>query len=62
VRFTNAIAAGVTFKQAKGELQVKGWSPAQDWGGDSLYWLNGTKYERLDDSAWNSIEQGSAKL
>lgn len=56
------VATGVTFKQAKGDLVQKGWDPRKDWGGDSLYWLNGTKYQKLDDQSWSQIERGSAKL
>ena len=53
---------GVTFKQAKGALTKKGWDPRTDWGGDKLYWLNGTAYEKLDGASWMSIESGQAKL
>jgi hypothetical protein len=56
------VATGVTFKQAKGELTKKGWSPQGDWNGDKLYWLNGTKYEKLTESCWATIESGLAKL
>jgi hypothetical protein len=56
------VATGVTFKQAKGELTKKGWSPQGDWNGDKLYWLDGTKYEKLTDSSWATIESGLAKL
>jgi hypothetical protein len=56
------VTTGVTFKQAKGDLTKKGWDPRLDWKGDKLYWLNGTKYERLDERSWSSIESGQAKL
>lgn len=56
------VATGVTFKQAKGELTKKGWDPRGDWGGDRLYWLDGTKYEKLTEPGWSSIENGTAKL
>ncbi|KAL4917241.1 hypothetical protein BDW62DRAFT_184037 [Aspergillus aurantiobrunneus] len=62
VRLTEKVATGVTFKQAKGELTKKGWNPQGDWNGDKLYWLNGTKYEKLVESSWSSIESGHAKL
>ncbi|KAL2872323.1 putative bifunctional fatty acid transporter/acyl-CoA synthetase (FAT1) [Aspergillus lucknowensis] len=62
VRLTEKVATGVTFKQAKGELTKKGWDPLGDWNGDKLYWLNGTKYEKLTDSSWATIESGQAKL
>ncbi|KAL2857489.1 hypothetical protein BJX68DRAFT_177665 [Aspergillus pseudodeflectus] len=62
VRLTEKVATGVTFKQAKGELTKKGWNPQGDWNGDKLYWLNGTKYEKLTDSSWSTIESGLAKL
>lgn len=56
------VSTGVTFKQAKGDLLKKGWNPSQDSAGDSLYWLNGTNYEKLEDNSWSSIESGKAKL
>ncbi|KAJ5666816.1 hypothetical protein N7462_011225 [Penicillium macrosclerotiorum] len=62
VRITEKVDTGVTFKQAKGDLVKKGWDPRKDWGGDSLYWLNGDKYEKLDDQGWSQIESGRAKL
>ncbi|PYH96003.1 bifunctional fatty acid transporter and acyl-CoA synthetase [Aspergillus ellipticus CBS 707.79] len=62
VRLTEKVETGVTFKQAKGALTQKGWDPRTDWGGDQLYWLNGTKYEKLDEQSWGSIEGGQAKL
>ncbi|KAG2413601.1 hypothetical protein HFD88_002790 [Aspergillus terreus] len=62
VRLTEKVATGVTFKQAKGELTKKGWDPRVDWNGDKLYWLNDTKYEKLGEQSWSSIEAGTAKL
>ncbi|RAK99198.1 putative bifunctional fatty acid transporter/acyl-CoA synthetase (FAT1) [Aspergillus ibericus CBS 121593] len=62
VRLTDKVETGVTFKQAKGALTKKGWDPRMDWGGDKLYWLNGTAYEKLDGQSWRSIESGQAKL
>ncbi|PWY84715.1 bifunctional fatty acid transporter and acyl-CoA synthetase [Aspergillus sclerotioniger CBS 115572] len=62
VRLTDKVETGVTFKQAKGALTKKGWDPRTDWGGDKLYWLNGTAYQKLDGQSWMSIESGQAKL
>lgn len=56
------VATGVTFKQAKGDLVKKSWDPRNGGEGDSLYWLNGTKYERLTDQSWSDIDGGKAKL
>ncbi|KKK13749.1 putative bifunctional fatty acid transporter and acyl-CoA synthetase [Aspergillus rambellii] len=62
VRLTEKVATGVTFKQAKGDITKKGWDPRSDWKGDKLFWLNGTKYETLNDESWSCIESGRAKL
>ncbi|OQE12955.1 hypothetical protein PENFLA_c058G05871 [Penicillium flavigenum] len=62
VRLTEKVATGVTFKQAKGDLAKKGWNPRQDSGGDILYWLNGTKYQKLGEQSWAEIESGKAKI
>ena len=51
------VATSATFKQAKGDLVKKGWDPV-DTKGDKLYWLNGTKYEKLDVQSWSSIASG----
>lgn len=56
------VATGVTFKQAKGDLVKKSWDPRMGGDGDGLYWLNGTKYKRLDIQSWMDIESGRAKL
>ncbi|CAI7661152.1 unnamed protein product [Penicillium glandicola] len=62
VRLTEKVATGVTFKQAKGDLAKKGWDPRQDWGGDILYWLDGTNYRKLEEQSWAEIESGKAKI
>jgi len=59
---SSRVSTGVTFKQAKGDLLKKGWDPRKDSAGDSLYWLNGTSYEKLEDNSWSAIERGQAKL
>jgi hypothetical protein len=56
------VATGATFKQAKGDLVKKGWDPRKGGDVDSMYWLNGTKYQKLDDQGWSEIESGRAKL
>lgn len=56
------VATNATFKQAKGDLVKKRWDPRADAKGDKMYWLNGTKYEKLDTESWSSIENGQAKL
>ncbi|KAI3295324.1 hypothetical protein DTO002I6_3851 [Penicillium roqueforti] len=62
VRLTEKVATGVTFKQAKGDLAKKGWNPRQHCGGDILYWLDGTKYQKLEEQSWAEIENGKAKI
>ncbi|KAJ5666333.1 uncharacterized protein N7477_008781 [Penicillium maclennaniae] len=62
VRITEKVATGVTFKQAKGDLVKKSWDPRKGGEGDSMYWLDGTTYQRLDDQGWTQIETGAAKL
>ncbi|KAE8349163.1 hypothetical protein BDV28DRAFT_141764 [Aspergillus coremiiformis] len=62
VRIIEKVDTGVTFKQASDKLKEKGWDPRMDWKGDKLYWLHGTKYEKLDEPSWSSIESGQAKL
>ena len=56
------VSTGVTFKQAKGDLVKKNWDPRKDSSGDGVFWLNGTKYEKLDGQSWSTIETGKAKL
>lgn len=40
----------------------KSWDASAGGIADKLYWLNGTKYEPLDGTAWGAIETGRAKL
>ncbi|KAJ5232506.1 hypothetical protein N7468_005462 [Penicillium chermesinum] len=61
VNVINRVSTGVTFKQAKGDLVKRKWVPGKNQT-DGLYWLNGTRYERLDLPSWSQIEQGRAKL
>lgn len=62
VRITEKVDTGVTFKQAKAALMNRGWNPQVDNHGDKLYWLNGSKYERLDEQSWSAIASGKARL
>lgn len=59
---SSRVSTGVTFKQAKGDLIKKGWSPEIGIGSDALYWLNGKQYEKLEPSNWTEIEAGRAKI
>ncbi|KAG0647555.1 Solute carrier family 27 member 4 [Hyphodiscus hymeniophilus] len=62
VRITKEIESNATFKKAKGDMVKKTWNENAKGNTDKLYWLNGSKYERLDRPAWASIEEGRAKL
>ena len=63
VRITESIGTGVTFKQAKREIERKPWD-ADAGEGDELWWLNVQRgrYERLDGGAWRGIQGGTARL
>jgi hypothetical protein len=37
------------------------WDPAQNQA-DSIYWLNGDRFRKIDTTAWSQIEAGKAKL
>ena len=56
------IEANATFKKAKGELLKKTWDEEAPGNTDKLYWLNGSRYERLSKGDWAQIEAGRAKL
>ena len=56
------IESNATFKKSKGDIVKKSWNENAKGNTDKLYWLNGNDYERLDGSAWASIEGGRAKL
>jgi len=55
------IDLGATFKHAKEFMKEKSWNPdaAED---DSLNWLDGHMYRRLDREAWDNIASAKAKL
>jgi hypothetical protein len=46
---------GITFKHAKDVVKARGWKPREDGYSDHLYWLDGKKYQKLDDAAWRQI-------
>ena len=56
-----SIATNATFKQAKTDLIRRKWDPSSA-DDDTLYWLDGTVYRRLNDESWIRIERGDAKL
>jgi hypothetical protein len=58
----SSIATGITFKQARSDVSNKAWDPRANRDGDQLYWLNRTKYERLNEQGWAEIEGGTARL
>jgi hypothetical protein len=62
VRIVPEMVTGFTFKQAKSEYQKRKWNPSQGEEGDSLYWLDGKRYRKLERQDWHSIEIGMAKL
>jgi len=65
VRFTKQIAIGTTFKHAKDVYKKRSWNPDPEKHVDTMdtmYWLNGDTYQRLDDLSWSNIETAKAKL
>ncbi|KAH7346693.1 putative bifunctional fatty acid transporter/acyl-CoA synthetase [Rhexocercosporidium sp. MPI-PUGE-AT-0058] len=66
VRITDSIPVGPTLKHQKKSLVEKPWNPQHPSNepgiSNQLYWLNGTRYERLDEKSWSRIEQGVVKL
>ncbi|KAJ5192169.1 Bifunctional fatty acid transporter/acyl-CoA synthetase (FAT1) [Penicillium cf. viridicatum] len=62
VRFSKGIETTATFKQSKAALKGLAWNPEAEGLQDSLYWLDGEEYRRLDSAAWGAIEGGKARL
>ena len=64
VRVMESIGTGVTFKQAKREIERKRWDGSDGEDGDELWWLDLGKgrYERMDGGVWRGIEMGTARL
>lgn len=70
VRITAQIKMNATFKHAREVLKALSWDPASletqarqgNPVSDSLYWLNGDKYEKLDAGSWAEIREGKARL
>ncbi|TAQ84047.1 hypothetical protein B7494_g7630 [Chlorociboria aeruginascens] len=63
VRITEEISTGATFKQAKGDLEKRSWDVReQRTDQDSLFWLKGDRFVRLDKEGWGEIAGGKAKL
>ena len=56
------IDAGATFKHDKKVLKERPWHPHKQSEGESLWWLNGEEYVKLDIDGWTDIEKGRARL
>lgn len=61
VRFSKEIDTGATFKHAKEVLKARSWNPDQA-ANDHLYWLDGSRFRKLDREAWADIARARAKL
>ncbi|KAH6676983.1 putative bifunctional fatty acid transporter/acyl-CoA synthetase [Plectosphaerella plurivora] len=61
IRFRPQIETTATFKKSTGALKKLPWDPSQN-ASDSIYWLNGDRFSKIDTSAWSQIEAGKAKL
>ncbi|KAM0331296.1 hypothetical protein ACHAQA_002966 [Verticillium albo-atrum] len=61
VRFRAEIETTATFKKSTGVLKGLPWDPSQNQA-DSVYWLNGDQFSKIDTTAWSQIESGKAKL
>ncbi|KAF3358299.1 hypothetical protein VdG1_02785 [Verticillium dahliae VDG1] len=61
VRFRALIETTATFKKSTGALKGLSWNPSADQP-DSVYWLNGDRFSKIDMTAWSDIEAGRAKL
>ncbi|KAE9979471.1 hypothetical protein BLS_009778 [Venturia inaequalis] len=62
VRFSEQIEVGATFKHLKTQMQTRSWNPKKQTGKDSVYWLDGESYRRLDAKSWAAIQHGKARL
>jgi hypothetical protein len=56
------IDVNATFKHAKTVLQTRSWDPEKQIKGDSVWWLDGNVYRKLDRNSWNSIKAATARL
>lgn len=61
VRLTEKIEATATFKHVTSVLKERNWEPSKSQG-DRLFWLDGDKFRRLDDSSWKAIQGATARL
>ncbi|QDS72660.1 hypothetical protein FKW77_002703 [Venturia effusa] len=62
VRFLEQIEVGATFKHLKTQMQTRSWDPEKQIGNESVYWLDGESYRRLDAKSWFAIQNGKARL
>ncbi|KAF2435254.1 bifunctional fatty acid transporter and acyl-CoA synthetase [Tothia fuscella] len=62
LRFMHEIEVNATFKHAKTVLQARSWDPEKQVQGDSVWWLDGNVYRRLDKDSWASIKAAKARL
>ena len=56
------IEVNATFKHAKTVMVTRKWHPEEQVAGETVYWLNGDRYERLTMETWSSISAAKARL
>jgi hypothetical protein len=56
------IETGATFKHAKELIKKRPWDPAANNQEDSMYWLKGEQFVKLDTQAWADIAAGRPRL
>jgi hypothetical protein len=59
---TIRIEVNATFKHLKTQMQTRSWDPEKQPDNESVYWLDGEKYRRLDAESWAKIQLGKARL
>ncbi|KAM5343985.1 hypothetical protein ACJ41O_012522 [Fusarium nematophilum] len=62
IRFCKLIDTTATFKQQKGELKDRPWDPNAKDQQDSIYWLRGEEYVKMDAVGWGQIQAAKARL
>jgi hypothetical protein len=52
----------VMFKHAKASIKELSWDPDERCQGETIWWLDGEVYRRLDRASWEGIKAGKARL
>jgi hypothetical protein len=51
-----------TFKHAKASIKERSWDPDEQNEEETVWWLDGDTYKKIERKDWDDIKNGKARL